>query len=96
MLYLLFIFKASGQEENYEGNKSGLSENYDMRDFCPGIKIEAQDFDGKWYPAKVADVDWTENEILVHFENWNSKFDEWIPMDSSRLRSFPKPLVQPL
>ncbi|KAL0276894.1 UNVERIFIED_CONTAM: hypothetical protein PYX00_004362 [Menopon gallinae] len=88
--------EASSQEENYEGNKSGMSENYDMRDFCPGIKIEAQDFDGKWYPAKVADVDWTENEILVHFENWNSKFDEWIPMDSSRLRSFPKPLVQPL
>lgn len=65
-----------------------------MKDFCPGIRIEAKDFDGKWYPAKVSDVDWTENEILVHFENWNTKFDEWIPMDSSRLRPLQKPPLQ--
>ena len=67
-----------------------------MKDFCPGIRIEAKDFDGKWYPAKVSDVDWTENEILVHFENWNTKFDEWIPMDSSRLRPLQKPVLQKL
>ncbi|KAK6618750.1 hypothetical protein RUM43_013141 [Polyplax serrata] len=86
--------EGSSQAESYDANKSGTSETYDMKDFCPGIRIEAKDFDGKWYPAKVSDVDWTENEILVHFENWNTKFDEWIPMDSSRLRSLQKPVHQ--
>lgn len=63
--------------------------------FTPGTKIEAQDFSGKWHPAKLLEVDTEEREVLVQFEkNGKSKStlnDEWIPMDSVRLR----PLQQP-
>lgn len=58
--------------------------------YHPGETIEAKDFDGKWYPAQISEIDWNDKEILVHFE----KCDEWIQMDSSRLRHLPKPPQQ--
>ncbi|XP_076686352.1 PHD finger protein MBD-R2 isoform X4 [Andrena cerasifolii] len=54
--------------------------------FFPGAKLEAKDFNEKWYSAKVVETDWEEREVLIHFDKWSSRFDEWIPMDSSRLR----------
>ncbi|XP_046393390.1 uncharacterized protein LOC124161192 isoform X3 [Ischnura elegans] len=55
-------------------------------DFTPGARLEARDFTERWYAAKVVEVDWEEEEVLVHFEKWSSRFDEWISMDSPRLR----------
>ncbi|KAI4502468.1 hypothetical protein M0802_002380 [Mischocyttarus mexicanus] len=54
--------------------------------FFQGAKLEAKDFNEKWYSAKVVETDWEEREVLIHFDKWNARFDEWIPMDSSRLR----------
>ncbi|XP_076246985.1 PHD finger protein MBD-R2 isoform X3 [Calliopsis andreniformis] len=60
--------------------------NRDGLMFFPGAKLEAKDFNEKWYSAKVVETDWEEREVLIHFDKWSSRFDEWIPMDSSRLR----------
>uniref|UniRef100_A0A182PFL4 MBD domain-containing protein n=1 Tax=Anopheles epiroticus TaxID=199890 RepID=A0A182PFL4_9DIPT len=59
-------------------------------DFTPGTKIEAQDFSGRWHSAKVVEVDTEEREALVQFDKTDkiksSTLEEWIPMDSVRLR----------
>ncbi|XP_016841145.1 PHD finger protein 20 [Nasonia vitripennis] len=55
--------------------------------FATGDKLEAKDFNEKWYSARVVETDWVEREVLIHFDKWSSRFDEWIPMDSSRLRA---------
>ena len=39
------------------------------------------------YPAKVVDVDGEEKEVLIHFDGWNQRHDEWIGFDSPRLRA---------
>uniref|UniRef100_A0A1Q3F4E5 Putative phd finger domain protein n=1 Tax=Culex tarsalis TaxID=7177 RepID=A0A1Q3F4E5_CULTA len=68
--------------------------NQSQINFTPGTKIEAQDFAGKWHPAKLGEVDTEEGEVLVQFEKSGGKSksatlnDEWIPMDSVRLRPF--------
>ncbi|XP_015180714.1 PREDICTED: uncharacterized protein LOC107068609 isoform X4 [Polistes dominula] len=54
--------------------------------FFQGAKLEAKDFNETWYSAKVVETDWEDREVLIHFDNWSTRFDEWIPMDSSRLR----------
>jgi PHD finger protein 20 len=59
--------------------------------FVPGSSIEAQNFDGKWIPVKVIEVDMDEREVLVRSCDKNNKSktginDEWISMDSPRLR----------
>ncbi len=38
------------------------------------------------YPAKIIELDDTDNTVLIHFEGWNHRFDEWMRMDSDRLR----------
>ncbi|XP_063700645.1 uncharacterized protein LOC134830957 [Culicoides brevitarsis] len=59
--------------------------------FVIGTKLEAQDFEGGWHEASIVEVDSDEGEVLIHFiKNEKQKSatlsDEWIPMDSSRLR----------
>lgn len=54
--------------------------------FAINSRIEALDNNNIWYPAKIVEEDYEENEVLIHFEKFSSKFDEWICMDSPRLR----------
>ena len=39
------------------------------------------------YVAKVIEVEEGDQEVLVHFEKWNSRYDEYIKINSGRLRS---------
>ena len=55
-------------------------------DFVPGSLLEARDFNNEWFSAKVVEVDWDDREVWVHFQKWSSRYDEWISMDSARLR----------
>lgn len=55
-------------------------------EFKAGTRIEANDFHDKWYPAEIIEVDNVENEVFIRFEKCPNRGDEWIPMDSSRLR----------
>ncbi|KAL3281097.1 hypothetical protein HHI36_004321 [Cryptolaemus montrouzieri] len=57
-------------------------------DFSINNHIFALDFNNRWYPAKIVEVDEEENEVLIHFENNANEYDEWICMDSPRLRPF--------
>ncbi|KAK2168506.1 hypothetical protein LSH36_16g04013 [Paralvinella palmiformis] len=82
------------------GSKSGKTshdgiQSPDMhpnRPSRPGItwivngKLEAMDFQQKWYPARIVDMDDTDNTVLIHFDGWNQRYDEWVTMDSERLR----------
>jgi hypothetical protein len=47
--------------------------------------IEALDMEGKWYKARVLHV--SEHAVMVHYNKWASKWDEWISKDSGRLRT---------
>ncbi|XP_054285783.1 PHD finger protein 20-like isoform X2 [Macrosteles quadrilineatus] len=59
----------------------------DCKDFEQGDKLEVMDFnDDKWYPVRVVEIDNEEGEILVHFEKWSNRYDEWVRMDSNRIR----------
>ncbi|XP_077990556.1 uncharacterized protein LOC144444879 [Glandiceps talaboti] len=54
--------------------------------FKVGTKIEAMDYLKKWYPSKIVFVDDEEGQVLIHFEGWNQRYDEWLPFDSERMR----------
>ncbi|XP_972506.2 PHD finger protein 20 isoform X1 [Tribolium castaneum] len=54
--------------------------------FAINSRIEALDNNNIWYPARIVEEDYEGNEVLIHFEKFSSKYDEWICMDSPRLR----------
>ncbi|XP_028673959.1 PHD finger protein 20-like protein 1 isoform X1 [Erpetoichthys calabaricus] len=62
--------------------------------FEVGARIEAQDYLQKWYPSRIEKIDYDEGKMLVHFDRWSHRYDEWIFWDSNRLRPFERPALR--
>ena len=44
------------------------------------------------YSAKIVEIDDKDQAVMIHFDGWNSRYDEWLRMDSDRLRPIAKPV----
>ncbi|KAG9355426.1 hypothetical protein JZ751_000264 [Albula glossodonta] len=62
--------------------------------FEVGARVEAQDYLNKWYPSQIEKIDFEEGKLLVHFERWSHRYDEWIFWDSGRLRALERPALR--
>jgi hypothetical protein len=49
-------------------------------------KIDCKDSVNKWLPAQVVSV--SDGRILVHYEGWTTKWDEWLDTNSSRIADY--------
>ena len=61
----------------------------DLEDVRVGHALEAASFDGKWYYGKIVHVDESDETFLVHFDGWNTRFDEWYKYTSKKVRPLP-------
>ena len=54
-----------------------------------GSRVDALDPHGTWYPAAVLDERGAglSRELLVHYNGWNKRLDEWMGVCSGRLRA---------
>ncbi|XP_067014455.2 uncharacterized protein [Anabrus simplex] len=83
----------SSISDSVSSNLPNKKSNLTKIPFEPGLRLEAKDLGNEiWYSVKVVEVDWEEEEILIHFEKWSQRYDEWISMDSSRLRPIQEPV----
>ncbi|XP_060555974.1 uncharacterized protein LOC132716672 [Ruditapes philippinarum] len=55
-----------------------------------GERLEAMDYLNSWFPAKIRSINEDDMKVLIHFDGWNQRYDEWIDMSSDRIR----PLVR--
>ncbi|MGH0132743.1 UNVERIFIED_CONTAM: hypothetical protein FKN15_062268 [Acipenser sinensis] len=62
--------------------------------FEVGARVEARDYLQKWYPSRIEKIDYEEGKMLVHFDHWSHRYDEWIFWDSNRLRPFERPVLR--
>ncbi|KAJ8013230.1 hypothetical protein DPEC_G00051110 [Dallia pectoralis] len=62
--------------------------------FEVGARIEAQDYLQKWYSSRIEEIDYDEGTMLVHFDRWSHRYDEWIAWDSTRLRPLERPALR--
>ncbi|XP_057196535.1 PHD finger protein 20-like protein 1 isoform X1 [Triplophysa rosa] len=62
--------------------------------FEVGARVEAQDYLQKWYSSRIEQIDYDEGKMLVHFDRWSHRYDEWILWDSNRLRPLERPAVR--
>ncbi|XP_063547529.1 uncharacterized protein LOC134754965 [Cydia strobilella] len=51
-----------------------------------GSKVEAKDFCELWHPAQIVEVDCEEMEVLVQYDKQPKMHNEWISINSPRLR----------
>jgi PHD finger protein 20 len=81
------VIDTESSKEETEDEKEKIRANMNGPiNFAINSRIEALDNNNTWYPARVVEEDYEENEVLIHFEKFSSKYDEWICMDSPRLR----------
>ncbi len=45
------------------------------------------------YPSHIEKIDYDEGKMLVHFDRWSHRYDEWILWDSNRFRPLEKPAL---
>ena len=73
---------AIGEDGLEEGDGMAITE---LSELHVGMKVEAKDKYGKLYVAKVVELREEDKEVLVHFEKWSSRYDEFIPLNSGLL-----------
>jgi ubiquitin C-terminal hydrolase len=71
------------ERRNSDGSWRRIIVEKDWRNFEVGDIIDACDSVNKWYESTVRDV--KEDKLFIHFNNWASTWDDWIPRDSDRL-----------
>ncbi|XP_069106906.1 PHD finger protein 20-like protein 1 isoform X2 [Argopecten irradians] len=77
---------SSSSQTPVQGHVRGKCPNRPGIIWRKGEKVEAMDFMKKWYSAKIVDIDEDEGTVLIHFEGWNQRYDEWVEMTSDKLR----------
>ena len=50
-----------------------------------GDRIDCLDIKFKWYPSYIIDIELEPLSFHVHYEGWNSKWDEWVSASSKRI-----------
>lgn len=84
-------FKTRASKGKRPPNEGGLEGDHgraimELSELHVGMKVEAKDKYGKLYVAKVVELGEEDQEVLVHFEKWSSRYDEFIPLKSGRLQ----------
>ncbi len=75
-----------GDISNSESNKTPGETKLDWETLRVNDLVDGYCFQTyKWYEAKIVQYDDAKKQYKVHFQGWNSKFDEWIDKYSERL-----------
>uniref|UniRef100_A0A7S2GNI3 Ubiquitin-like domain-containing protein n=1 Tax=Octactis speculum TaxID=3111310 RepID=A0A7S2GNI3_9STRA len=56
--------------------------------FFTGQWLDAKDTVNQWLEATVMDVNAERAEILIHYNGWPTRWDEWMPFKSGRIAPF--------
>ncbi|XP_030588685.1 PHD finger protein 20-like isoform X2 [Archocentrus centrarchus] len=54
--------------------------------FEVGAKLEARDRQKNWYTATIEKIDYDKERILIHYQQWSRRHDEWFQWNSPYLR----------
>ncbi|KAL4707641.1 hypothetical protein ACJJTC_006991 [Scirpophaga incertulas] len=84
------ITKKNDQLKPYKHYSNSGEKGVNSMSLSVGSKVEAKDFSDYWFPAQIIEVDYEEMEVLVHYDSPSRKHDEWINVNSVRLRPLTK------
>jgi hypothetical protein len=80
---------SSSQEINLSNQTQSQSKelfNFKNKKLYKGQWVDVKDTIEQWLEAQVIDI--KDNQIYVHYNGWGTRWDEWIDMDSDRIRPF--------
>ena len=66
-----------------------VSETRDIAEWKKNLKvgsiIDCQDRLSKWFESEIVQFNYDKKEMLIHYCEWSSKWDEWISLDDDRI-----------
>jgi len=60
--------------------------DYQNRKLIKGQWVDVKDTIEQWLEAQVIDVQ--NNKAYIHYNGWGNRWDEWIDMNSARIKTF--------
>lgn len=71
----------------FEENKSSIpSYDFTKRRLTKGQWVDVKDTIDQWLEAQVIDV--KDDKVYIHYNGWGTRWDEWIDLNSNRIRPF--------
>ena len=90
-------FDVEEEEEEEEGGDA--PSQWPPLEWVNGLKCDARDEYGMWYKAKVVKVGAAGTKdaghVLIHYNGWASKHDEWVSVCCCKLRLSLRPSLPP-
>lgn len=82
-------------QDLFDARSSGVEAfAFENRSLILGQWIDVKDTIDHWLEAEVIDVDERNKRVLVHYNEWSSRWDEWLDMSSKRIAPFRTQTVQ--
>ena len=80
---------SSSLNNNNKTNEYNLN-FYDLnkRELQIGEWVDVKDTVENWLDAQVIDKNDSKKEVLIHYNGWNRRWDEWLPMNSPKIMPF--------
>lgn len=84
--------------ENFNQTKLEITEetnknfSFERRKLIKGQWIDVKDTINQWLEAQVIDVQ--NNKAYIHYYGWGNRWDEWIDMNSERIKPFRTHTIQ--
>jgi hypothetical protein len=73
-------------KEEFEEGSGREYKDDDSPSFQVGQNVDVLDTVSNWLPSRIADV--RPGEVFIHYIDWPSRWDEWLPCDSPRIQPF--------
>lgn len=54
----------------------------------PGMWIDCRDSVRRWQRAMVLEVDLSRHKVLVKYDGWDDRWNDWVPLNSRRIQPF--------
>ncbi len=68
--------------------ETGIPFDFKERELKLGQWIDVKDTIDQWLEAEVIDVNKEEKRVLVHYNGWGRRWDEWLDMKSRKIAPF--------
>eukprot|EP00742_Colponemidia_sp_Colp-10_P004877 GILJ01005210.1.p1 GENE.GILJ01005210.1~~GILJ01005210.1.p1 ORF type:complete len:2590 (-),score=405.82 GILJ01005210.1:174-7943(-) len=73
-------------KKDAESSEAAKNRLLDLEFYQPGMWVDARDTTGKWCQAKCLNLQ--QNKALVHYDGWNSRWDEWHEIGGPKIFPF--------
>jgi hypothetical protein len=80
------LIECSNHYSDIKPNETVELFNFNRRKYIKGQWVDVKDTIDQWLEAQIIDI--REDKVYIHYNGWGNRWDEWIDVNSPRIRPF--------